>query len=64
VNPNASEAITERTPSRKYPRWDTVGLPDEDRQVRIMSFDSWIGGLDETPRNGWIRQQHVRMLVG
>lgn len=23
-----------------------------------MPFDSWIGGLDETPENGCVRQRH------
>lgn len=28
-----------------------------------MPFDSRVGGLDETPGNGRIRQQHVCMVV-
>ena len=27
-----------------------------------MPFDSWVCGLDETPANGCIRQQHVCVL--
>ena len=28
-----------------------------------MPFDSWVGGLDETPENGCVRQQHKWILV-
>ena len=28
-----------------------------------MPFDSWVGGLDEIPENGCVRQRHRRMLV-
>ena len=28
-----------------------------------MPLDSWVGGLDETPENGCVRQRHRRMLV-
>lgn len=52
-----------RTKSGKYPRWDAISLPDEDRQVRIVPFDSWIGRLNETPGNGCIRQRHERTAV-
>lgn len=44
------------TKSREYPCWDAISLSDEDRQVRIVTFDSWVGRLDETPVDGRIRQ--------
>ena len=28
-----------------------------------MPFNSWVGGLDETPENGCVRQRHRCMLV-
>jgi len=50
----------ERT--RGFP--NAVCLSNEDRQIRkVVPFNSWVGGLDETPGSGCICQRHMCMLV-
>lgn len=58
-----SGVIVGRTESREYPRWNAISLPDEDGQVRIVPFDSWVGRLEEIPRNGRIRQRRACILA-
>ena len=63
MSPGDLRSYEGHTKSCKYPRRNAIRLPNKDGQVRIVPFDSWVGGLDETPENGWIRQRHRCIFV-